>query len=367
MLPKSVSPRFVPLAAAILAILLCIPFIRLHNGPIKLIVLGENQGFLSLYFLTYVLSVAFLARKPSRISASACAAGPSSDSRRSIATKARWPSSCRSGSYRDLRLIQLISIILFFAGLVCLVLAWLLPSGGPPWDPWTKTITWLSFAIFLMIAGFLFSRIKPDLICELSEKGILAPDGFWGRQTFVPWGELAPLRDHPRRREAVRPLPPVGSVGTSSVQEEQGLDGPVDAIRTHADLPRPQVPVPAEGEARPGAGAGAGRGGVLRRLGSGARRLMHLGCASDGHRTELLRRLQPAGLHQEPIDIERHPRRDHQPQLRGPGRRPGVCRAAVRGSPAAGHRPPQRGRLPAGGRVPGGSRPRWSTTSPACW
>ena len=49
----------------------------------------------------------------------------------------------------------------------------------------------LGMGFVLMGGAFLARRCKPQLLCEISEKGIRAPDGFFGRQTLVPWGELA--------------------------------------------------------------------------------------------------------------------------------------------------------------------------------
>ena len=191
MVPKSVSPGFVRLVAAILACLLCIPFIRLHDGPIKLFVFSENQPLLIPYVLIYLLSTAFVVPKALaclgiRVRGRSVERLQAADGDDEYAGAVDLPIRIIRGE----GLIRVFSVASYFAGLVCLLLAWIVPAGAAPWDPWTKTITLLSFAVFLLILGFLSSYAQPVFICEVSEKGILAPEGFWGRQTFVPWGDL---------------------------------------------------------------------------------------------------------------------------------------------------------------------------------
>ncbi len=91
---------------------------------------------------------------------------------------------------RGERAIRVLSAASYLAGAVCFVLAWFLPTAA--WEtPWMKSGAMLGLATFLLILGFLIARGKPDVICELTEEGIRAPDGrFWVRQTFVPWGDL---------------------------------------------------------------------------------------------------------------------------------------------------------------------------------
>ncbi len=191
MLPKSVPPEFVRLVSAILACLLCIPFIRLHDGPIKLLVFSENQALLIPYFLIYLLSTAFVV--PKTLARLGIRVRSRSVERLQAAERDDEDDGTVELPIRILRgegLIRVFSAASYLAGFVCLLLAWIVPAGAAPWDPWTKTITLLSFAVFLLILGFLSSHTQPVFICEVSEQGILAPDGFWGRQTFVPWGDL---------------------------------------------------------------------------------------------------------------------------------------------------------------------------------
>src|SRR5262249_7835070 len=80
-------------------------------------------------------------------------------------------------------------------GLLCLVLALCLvftwfPPPGPRMDARETTVALLGMGFLLMASAFLIGRCKLPLVCEISEKGITAPDGFWHRPTFVPWGEL---------------------------------------------------------------------------------------------------------------------------------------------------------------------------------
>jgi hypothetical protein len=98
--------------------------------------------------------------------------------------------------YRGPWLMRVMAVASFLGGLVCLVLASCLvftwfPPPGPKMDALVLTLFLFEGGFILMGAAFLARRCKPDLLCEISEKGILAPDGFWGRRAFVPWGELS--------------------------------------------------------------------------------------------------------------------------------------------------------------------------------
>ena len=41
-----------------------------------------------------------------------------------------------------------------------------------------------------MLVGLIMTRCEPTPICEITEEGILAPAGFWGRLRLMPWKEL---------------------------------------------------------------------------------------------------------------------------------------------------------------------------------
>ena len=93
-------------------------------------------------------------------------------------------------------LMRVAPAALFLGGLACLVLTLCLAiTWFPPplsrVDPLPVTLGSLGMGFVLMAGAFLARRCKPELLCEISEKGIRAPDGFWGRQTLVPWGDLS--------------------------------------------------------------------------------------------------------------------------------------------------------------------------------
>jgi hypothetical protein len=75
------------------------------------------------------------------------------------------------------------SAVVCLLGLDLLRLAWFPPPGRHHPVP---TLAGLGFIIF----GLLITRLQPPRICEISDEGIRAPEGFWGRQTFVLWEEL---------------------------------------------------------------------------------------------------------------------------------------------------------------------------------
>jgi hypothetical protein len=187
MLPKSVSPRFVPLAAAILAAIPCVLFAYV---PINLIHLGENPSFQLRFWLIYILSLFFVVPKVLsclgiRIRSRSVERFQAEDRDDGHAGSVELPIRIVRGQ----RLISMVSAAFYLAGLVFLLAAWfLLPRGHR--DAWMNTVAMLSLAAFLMIVGFLVRRARPVVICEVNEKGIRAPDGFWGRQTWVPWADV---------------------------------------------------------------------------------------------------------------------------------------------------------------------------------
>ncbi len=189
MLPKSVSLRSVRLASASSAALLCI---ALELTAIKLV--HVQIRFWGIYFLflfvlvptaLWGLGIRVRSRSVERFHAPGCDDGPEAAVDLPIRIIRQGP-----------RLIRATSIALFLGGLVCLVLAlcialtWFSPPRARE-DPLPLTLGSLGIGFVLMAGAFLVRRCKPESLCEISEKGIRAPDGFWGRQTLVPWGELA--------------------------------------------------------------------------------------------------------------------------------------------------------------------------------
>jgi hypothetical protein len=196
MLPKSVSPRFVWYAAIPVFLLLLIPLLPLHRALLKLLALPEGGLGAEPFILAYFLFV-FLVRKAlpflgiqvrSRSVERLQAAGRDREDEVTDDLPIRI--------YRGRWLIRVVPAALFFGGLVCLTFAFCLaitwfPPPRAKDDARLLTLGSVELGIILMGGAFLARRCKPGLLCEISEKGIRAPDGFWGRQTLVPWGALA--------------------------------------------------------------------------------------------------------------------------------------------------------------------------------
>jgi hypothetical protein len=98
--------------------------------------------------------------------------------------------------YHGRLLVGVLPIVLSAGGLACLVLAvclaflWFPPPRARD-DATVFMIALLGMSVILIGGAFLVRRRKPELLCEISEKGIRAPDGLWGRETFVAWEDLA--------------------------------------------------------------------------------------------------------------------------------------------------------------------------------
>lgn len=77
------------------------------------------------------------------------------------------------------------SVFMFFAGFVLI----LMPLFIPP--PVRDTTPACLLGLLFLLIGFLITRCKPSTLCEIDDKGIFAPAGFWSTPRFVPWPELA--------------------------------------------------------------------------------------------------------------------------------------------------------------------------------
>jgi hypothetical protein len=198
MLQKSVSPSFVGVASIPLAIVLLIPLMLVERALIQRLDLRGDQYtgplclsiaiFLALFLVRKVLSslgIQVRSRSVERLQA----AGRGREGEVADDLPVRI--------YRGRGLIGLLAFVFLVGGLACLVLVGcLLFTWFPPPRSGDNvvlfTLALLEAGIILIGAAFLARRwCKPELLCEVSEKGIRAPDGFWGRQTFVPWEELA--------------------------------------------------------------------------------------------------------------------------------------------------------------------------------
>jgi hypothetical protein len=189
MLPKSVSPRVVYFLAMPLFFLLLISLFSLERRLFKLLIFEDGMGG-TLVILAYLASY-YLARKGlvllgiqvrSRSVERFQAVEHHGESEGAV----EWPIRIIHGE----GLIRVTSAAFYLGGLVCFVLAWF-PLLAELKDPWVMTLVMLGSATILMGLGFLAGRARPDSLCEFSDEGIRAPDGLWGRMTFVPWGDLA--------------------------------------------------------------------------------------------------------------------------------------------------------------------------------
>lgn len=202
MLPRSVSVNVVRLAALPLAILLYMPLLPvdkvLNQHLNRLLGLDEKSGLPYLCFAAYLLLGNFVL--PRALSALGIQVRGRSverlqPSRRDREGEVNTDLPIRI--YRGQRLGRVMPNALFGGGLACLVLAgcivftWFPPPPGARNDPLVFTAGLLGIAFILLAGAFLTRHCKPDLLCEISEKGIRAPDGLLGRETLVPWEELA--------------------------------------------------------------------------------------------------------------------------------------------------------------------------------
>jgi hypothetical protein len=198
MFRKSVSPRFVFVATVLVGLLLALVLVPIELALIRHLGLRKEQYkgpycpliviFASLYLVPRALSslgIRVRGRSVERLQAS--------DRNRRDAVADELPIRIERGGSS---LVGVMRNVLFFSGLACLVLAACLlftwfPPPGPRADASLFTLGLLEMGGLLLGGAFLARYGKPELLCEISEKGIRAPDGFWGRETFVPWENLA--------------------------------------------------------------------------------------------------------------------------------------------------------------------------------
>ncbi len=82
-------------------------------------------------------------------------------------------------------LILFMSVFIFFAGFVLILMPLFIPL------PIRDTTPACLLGLLFLLIGFLITRCKPSKLCEIDDKGILAPAGFWSTPRFVPWQEVA--------------------------------------------------------------------------------------------------------------------------------------------------------------------------------
>jgi hypothetical protein len=188
MLPKSVSPRFVLFAPIplgippLITILMVMPlsFVRavtklfnLDNGLFFGIICGAV--YLLSYFLVRV-SLWSLGIPVRRQSVERFQAAHREDEDAAV----DLPIQIRHSQ----RLIWVTSALVFLIGFVVFQMPFCFPQAVQ------DTAPSVIFGTVFMMIGLMLTRWKPAAICEITEKGIRAPAGFWDRLRFVPWEEL---------------------------------------------------------------------------------------------------------------------------------------------------------------------------------
>jgi hypothetical protein len=202
MFARSVSPIVVRLAGLPLACLLYIPLMpveRVFNQLlIRLFGLDRNFGFPFFFFAAYfILSGSLI---PKALSCLGIQVRSRSVERLRAAGREREDEVTDELPIRiergGLRLVGVVRVLLLLGGLaflvlaVCLMFTWFPPPHAGT-DATVPVLGLLGMSVMLLGGAFLTRYSRPELLCEISEKGIRAPDGLWGRQTLVPWEELA--------------------------------------------------------------------------------------------------------------------------------------------------------------------------------
>jgi hypothetical protein len=178
---RTISPKTLWIVAIPVSLLLCIPLVPLARILLKLFALDEQRAhaitgpicvFAYLYLLPKVLP--YLGIQVRRRSVERFQAAHREDQPVALDLAIRI--------YQGQRFIWAMSAALFVAGVVLLMFTWF-PTPGRQAPP-------MFTGLGLMLIGLILTRVKPDLSCEISEKGIRAPAGIWHRQILVPWNEL---------------------------------------------------------------------------------------------------------------------------------------------------------------------------------
>lgn len=190
MLPRSISPKVVPFLTIPLALLLYIPLEPVEDALFRALhIPGKHHPPVVLLAIFIFLVAVVVPRLLGQIGIHVRSRSVERLESADRDDESIGPIELPIRIVRGKRLMKVLSAVFSIAGLACLMLAWFLPSAA--WEtPWMKTVAMLSLATFLLILGFLFGRAEPVFVCEITRKGILAPDGFWGRHTFVRWDDL---------------------------------------------------------------------------------------------------------------------------------------------------------------------------------
>jgi hypothetical protein len=181
MLPKSVAPRFVWFATFPLSLLLWVVLSPWLDALAKFLALRIeglfNLGFvfLSHYLIRRALGylgIPVRSRSVERFQESDRDEEEVAEDLPIHIRTIQWP-------------IWVVSPLLILAGFVVLLIPLWIPH--PVHDSATLAVI---MGPALIIAGLLATRARRRTICELNDKGIRVPDGFWGRLRFTPWQEL---------------------------------------------------------------------------------------------------------------------------------------------------------------------------------
>jgi hypothetical protein len=198
MLPKSVSPKFVFFATILVGWLLILLLMPIELALIQRLGLRQDQHkglycipisiVASLVFVRKVLSslgIPVRSRSVERLRAAGREREDERADELSIRIERGGP-----GLVGAMRMVLLIGGLACLVLAVCLVFLWFPPPlvGN---DATVFVFALLGMTVILLGGASLAKYSKPGLLCEITEKGIRAPDGLWSRQALVPWEELA--------------------------------------------------------------------------------------------------------------------------------------------------------------------------------
>jgi hypothetical protein len=177
MLPKSVSPKFIPNATVLAGIVLSVPIFflvrpRIENYVLSVIPIGfvfALAHFLVRKALSY-LGIPVRRRSVEQFQ---------SDQQDAKEVAALAP---RAIHYNQTP-IRIAACVIFLAGLSIFVISNWFRTSAPDVAPL------LAVGLFFMGLSVMAGAYRQPKVCEISQQGIRAPNS-WGWRRFIPWHEL---------------------------------------------------------------------------------------------------------------------------------------------------------------------------------
>jgi hypothetical protein len=198
MLPKSVSPKFVFFATVLVGWLLILLLMPIELALIQRLGLRKDQhGGPYCIPISIIAALALVPKVlPSlgiRVRSRSVEWLRAAGREREDELTDELPIRIERG---DPGFIVVMRMVLSIGGLACLVLAVCLmflwfPPPHVGNDATVFVFALLGMAVILLGGASRAKYSQPGLLCEITEKGIRAPNGLWGRQTLVPWEDLA--------------------------------------------------------------------------------------------------------------------------------------------------------------------------------